>query len=866
MAATFTANRESRPIDTYRPGSAMGRYVLDKRLGAGAMGVVWSAHDPKLDREVAIKLVHPELARSEHAATRLLREARAMAKLSHRSVITVHDAGDVDGQLFLAMELVRGTTLGHLLRTRDPAAIADWPRWLGMMLDAGRGLAEAHRNGVLHRDFKPDNVLVDGAGRVCVGDFGLAMLGDRADPSHEPAPATAITLDGTSGGVDLTSTGAVLGTPLYMSPQQLNAEVIDARADQFAFCVATFEALYGARPFSTQAQGLAAIPALVDEIKQGIPAPPPDSPVPQSIHDVLARGLAVSPEDRWADMDALITALEHAGKRRGATVIKPMRSRWIPVAIIGALACAAIAVIAIFAFRAPPAAQAVMPPPPPPPSKKKPEFEKLFNTPLNSRMALSPDGKLIALSGDQLEVRTLGVDGKLSEPINTMPVTEFVLYLEVDNEEVRYSATVGKAWRWRYRETKTPEEMPNTTGKWRGTTVMGDLVRTDDRGLAIAEPTRGLQAWPVHDIEIVSVSPDRKRVAYIEGGRFTGTISVRDVTTGAIATSHEIKEPMALTWLDPSTLLYASSTMRDPKIYRVSVERSFGTPELIHTQPTGWFSDLAYSGGRIYVVSMTPSPRGRVVEIQDNATRREELDSVSLGIGWDAQDRMVTWNKANLRISSHRGTLESEPANTTRSGDTLIATLRDLGGRRAVALSLTTGKQIWAHPDNQTVAVRCAGDREPPCFAIRYLDEERDHIVTIDPATGALGATIFKGRKIEDLAVRPDGKQILVTNGARLLEVAADGSSAKPHHLLTPQGAGRLNLIRSIAYVKDGILVAGTIGRNAYQVARISGTKFQPLDDTRDKILMLVRPSSDGKRIVYIARNYEPELFRMHLP
>ena len=158
-------------------GSMVGRYRLSARLGAGAMGVVWSARDPELDRDVAIKLVHPSL-HSEEAASRFRREARAMAKLSHRSVITVHDTGVAFGQLFLAMELVRGTTLGQLLRERTPAEIRDWRRWLPMLLDAGRGLAEAHRNGVLHRDFKPDNVLVDRAGRVCVGDFGLATLGD----------------------------------------------------------------------------------------------------------------------------------------------------------------------------------------------------------------------------------------------------------------------------------------------------------------------------------------------------------------------------------------------------------------------------------------------------------------------------------------------------------------------------------------------------------------------------------------------------------------------------------------------------------------------------------------------------------------
>src|SRR5579862_3020566 len=135
-------------------GAMIGRYRLVTRLGAGAMGVVWSAEDPQLERRVAIKLVHPMLARSPDASERLLREARAMAKLSHRAVVTVHDAGEVDGRLFLAMELVPGTTLGQMLRVRSPAQVADWRRWLVMMIEAGQGLAAAHEKGVLHRDFK----------------------------------------------------------------------------------------------------------------------------------------------------------------------------------------------------------------------------------------------------------------------------------------------------------------------------------------------------------------------------------------------------------------------------------------------------------------------------------------------------------------------------------------------------------------------------------------------------------------------------------------------------------------------------------------------------------------------------------------
>jgi serine/threonine protein kinase len=865
-ARTMPASRESRPIDTFRSGTTIGRYVLQTRLGAGAMGVVWSAHDPKLDREVAIKLVHAELARSQHAATRLLREARAMAKLSHRSVVVVHDAGDVEGQLFITMELVRGTTLGHLLRTREPAAIEDWPRWLAMMLDAGRGLAEAHRNGVLHRDFKPDNVLVDNAGRVCVSDFGLAMLGDRVEPSQEPVATAAVALDGTSGNFDLTTTGAVLGTPLYMSPQQLNGEAVDARADQFAYCVALHEALYGARPFTTTAQGLAAIPGLVDEIKRGLPDPPADSPVPQAIHDVIRRGLSVSPDDRWPDMDALIAALERAGKRRGTTVMRPTRPRWIPVAI-AAVVCAAVAVVAIVALRGPESAPALPESPPVVvPLPKKASLERLFNTQLNTRLAISDDARLIGVAGDHLEVRSLDANGKPGDPIASVELAHTVLYLEVDNTEVRYSSNGGGRWRWRYRDGTKQERIEGVDGRWRGTTVAGDLLRIENRGLAL-QTVSGVQRWPDKNIEIAVISPDRRRVAYIEGGRFAGKIHVRDVTTGQVLSSERIDEPMALAWLGPTTLIYASSTLFAPTLYRVEVGTQLGERVVLHTQPAGWFSDLAYAGGNIYVVSMEPSPRGRVFQRRDGALGHKELDSVSLGIGWDAADRMVIWNRANLQLSSHAGKIEKEPANTTRFGDTLIATQRELGGRRAVASSLVTGIPVWRHDDKRTIAVRCAADREPPCFAVRYIDEDLDRIVTLDPATGALGdKAIYEARKIEDIAVRADGRQLLVTSGASLLEMSADGSKITKRDLIDTKGAGRLNLIRSVAYTKDGFVVAGTIGRNAYQVGQMKDGKYESLDYASDKILMLVRPSSDGSRVVYVARGYEPQLFRMHLP
>ena len=143
-ATQLTRSGSTDPFESTRAltrGTIIGRYQLTARLGAGAMGEVWAATDPQLERQIAIKLVHPRLACDPVVSARMLREARAMAKVSHRAVIAIHDAGEVDGRLFLAMELVRGRTLGAALKARTPAELADWQRWLAIMIEAGRGLA-----------------------------------------------------------------------------------------------------------------------------------------------------------------------------------------------------------------------------------------------------------------------------------------------------------------------------------------------------------------------------------------------------------------------------------------------------------------------------------------------------------------------------------------------------------------------------------------------------------------------------------------------------------------------------------------------------------------------------------------------------
>ncbi|WP_422724030.1 tetratricopeptide repeat protein [Hyalangium rubrum] len=292
------------------PGATLARYVVIERIGQGAMGVVYAARDPELNRRVAIKLLRPEGRDEEALRRRLLREAQALARLSDPHVVAVHDVGTCGDGVFLAMDLVEGTTLAEWLR--QPRS---WQEVLRVFLEAGRGLAAAHAAGLVHRDFKPANVLVGRDGRVRVTDFGLALTTDPAEPSGDTAAPRA---DAPGQGASLlTQEGALLGTPAYMAPEQLQSHRADALSDQFSFCVALYEALYGARPF----QGTS-LEELGRAARDGQVRPPGrGTRVPARVRRVVLRGLRPRPEERFPSMEALLEALTPRPRRVLAWVV-----------------------------------------------------------------------------------------------------------------------------------------------------------------------------------------------------------------------------------------------------------------------------------------------------------------------------------------------------------------------------------------------------------------------------------------------------------------------------------------------------------------------------------------------------------------
>ncbi len=280
----------------------VGRYTIQGPLGTGGMGSVHRAYDPELQREVALKLLRAERMGDASTRSRLVQEARAMARLSHPNVAMVFEVGEADGHLFVAMELIDGRDLRHWL-DEGPRP---WRESLALFLAAGQGLHAAHGKGLVHRDFKPENVVLDEEGRPRVVDFGLAR--EQSDPPTEQERAPAEISSALAPG--LTTTGTLLGTPAYMSPEQWSGGQIDARSDQFSFCVSLWEALYGQRPFS--GEDMATLMATVTE---GTITEPRPGPVPGRILRALRRGLATHPAERWPDMSSLLAALRPPSRR-----------------------------------------------------------------------------------------------------------------------------------------------------------------------------------------------------------------------------------------------------------------------------------------------------------------------------------------------------------------------------------------------------------------------------------------------------------------------------------------------------------------------------------------------------------------------
>ncbi len=330
LAQQSLANLQSKLFGRAQRVVMVGRYIIHERLGAGGGGTVYRAHDPQLDRPIAVKLLVSE-GRGGSARARLVREAQSLAKLRHPNIVEFLEVGTFDPSIldadvpmdrrqengvFLAMEFVEGFNLASW----SEAQPRTWRQVLDTMLAAGRGLAYAHARGFVHRDFKPTNVLVGKDGRVRVADFGLARVTRELTA---PMPGMNVRIPGETSvhalHLSLTKPGTVIGTPAYMAPEQHLSSRADARSDQFSFCLTLFELLHGQSPFQGPTAG-----KILEAKLRGVVGPPPrDSKVPASIHRAMVKGLAPDPMDRHPSMDALLEVLTspHDDRRMLAIVV-----------------------------------------------------------------------------------------------------------------------------------------------------------------------------------------------------------------------------------------------------------------------------------------------------------------------------------------------------------------------------------------------------------------------------------------------------------------------------------------------------------------------------------------------------------------
>ncbi len=335
-AGTLPGHTRAQAAQRWEVGHAIGRYVIRGRIGRGGMGSVYRADDTELGRAVALKRLHA--AADTEARARLVREARAAAQLSHPNVVTIYEVGDDAGTPFIAMELIDGMTLTAWL-AESPRP---WRAIVAVLAQAGRGLAAAHDHGLVHRDFKPDNVLVDHSGRARVADFGLARAGDTPPGTHEDAPAAR-----DARLARLTATGSLAGTPAYLAPELVDGATPDPRSDQYAFAITLFEALRGQHPFPGASPEAMWTAMAAGKIRDG------GRDVPGWLDRHVRRGLAVAPAERWPDVASFVAAIDGrdlspassaTAWRRGWIVRGARRPIW-PLLVGGGALAAAIAVV-----------------------------------------------------------------------------------------------------------------------------------------------------------------------------------------------------------------------------------------------------------------------------------------------------------------------------------------------------------------------------------------------------------------------------------------------------------------------------------------------------------------------------------------
>ena len=799
------------------------RYQIERRLGSGGMGVVYAARDIHLGRAVAVKVVGPRIEPGSGQG-RLMHEAQAMARFRHPNIATVYDMGVSGDRLFVVMEIIDGGTVAEWLEAKPRS----WREIVGLYLQAARGLAAAHAAGFVHRDFKPENVLVGKEGVARVSDFGVArILGDSdgADPGEGAAEKGSAT-----------RTGVVVGTPGYIAPEILRHEPADERADQFSFCVALYAALHGKRPFEA-IEG----PGRIAETL-GKRRPPQDGSAPGWLQRVVARGLAADPRDRWPTIDALTAAIERRLRRR---------LRALVLAGVGVAAVAATAI-------------AMLPPPAPAP---QPLWSPILLGRQNKdtafpMMTVSPDGSTLATySSSGAWIEPWVGSGPRRHVAFPLPGTLRLLRLSRTGDRVFGSFDVGRdgfeIWaidvatnlvRRRVPPSGAPDLKP---GLDFDVGPDGSIVFGVADGTALwrvgttGEVGRVVTAEPGQSLRFSIWSPDGTRFAYQEGKR----IKVMDSMTGAArVVSH--RDCMGAEWLTENALACLPWSNRNPVVVELLLPAGAGEakervryigPEY---QRWAWF----YTSSTGVLFATVPSERhlGLLHLHPQGDVRRISSGGITdlPAAGWTSSGLLIFGAsvQGHLRIMAMQpdGRVETVRTGTAAEvplvvlGDTLIFG-RFPGGDRTIPfsgaaaadryvdgelfrLALPGGSPEPLGSSRGFFALACAGGRVAPCV---LAERSGDDVIAVDwdPETGARGrqrarwSEVFWGN-----ALSPDGRT--------LAQVQRLGSGLSELSLLDLKTGNRSPiLVRKFldypGWQPDGTLLAMDYGDGNSSIVRV---------------------------------------------
>ena len=873
------------------PAPRIGKYTLVEHIGEGGLGTVYRATDPDLGRQVAIKILHHASDAHSKGQARLAREARALASLAHPNVVVVHETGVHDGQLFLVMEYVSGETLRGWWEARDRT----WEEIVDVLRQAAEGLAAAHEAGLVHRDFKPDNVVIDGQGRARVLDFGLA----RPEAEVSGRPDTPLTR-GELTAATMSHAGTVVGTPAYMSPEQFRGAIVDARSDQFSFFVSLFEALHGVRPFDGSSfEELRA--AVTSGKTQSID---PARELPAELSSALSRGLLPEPKDRFRDMRVVVELL------RG--VLSPShrsRPRWPAAAAIATgIAFAGIGLTAWFSLpksstsRRATSTQGAVPARNP---KVELTMERLTRTPGSglTAAALDPTGKTLAYSveGDVwLRQTDGGVPRRASSPpevagqlafgstADTLWVTNARGLFRVDvpgGEAVFVAPDTGPGQYLSFSQAANVVAVASETTLVRiPLDAPGEAVRS-----SLAGHPSGM-AW----------SPDGRHLALRQWkiGEDVEVVEVFEALSGVVARATVPASPTeGLIWEQPNAITYAAGS-KDTLGFgcldiggdRSDIKVRPGTTEgpALEDAQIRVTGDVA--GGSVIALA-AKAQRDVVVgtlwegKIRDLQRLAPEVSPENRSPRWSSSDEFAYLSGVHMRPSvflrDPAGALTAVPGLSgaaialaaTASGELLVSSLDDDDHSQLLLLQGLQGGPVRKLTDPSTdpvVSMKC-DSKQPRCVMLRRQESGlRFDTVDVTTLTVERGAVCPReARCVADrFSVTHGGVLVVDATGSGVLRLNPSDGSVRPTSFRLREPAE----IQSLGgLLEDGSLVA-TRMKNArheegdtYRIVRLlPGGGASDLWSSPERWVVDPNVSPDGNRIALTSLDFRSEAYVVH--